>query len=65
MSRLTFQQFEALSYEMKYLKYVSEEYRGDTYKRIAVDLSTWKEGTKWYSNAVRDLEANDSIDGQR
>ena len=65
MSRLTRQQFEALSDEMKYLKYVNEEYRGDTYKRIAKDLSTWKEGTQWYCNATKDLEANDAIDGQR
>jgi hypothetical protein len=62
MSRLTRQQFLELSEESKYQQYVNEEYRADTYKRIAISLSSGGE------NLIEDLEDllhNDSIDKQR
>jgi hypothetical protein len=62
MSRLTRQQFLELSEESKYQQYVNEEYRGDTYKRIAISLTL---GGENYIEDLEDLLHNDSIDKQR
>jgi phage protein D len=65
MSRITRQQFADLSEEIKYQKYVNEEYRGDTYKRIAVQLELWRDGSQGHKEALEDLHSNDKTDSRR
>lgn len=65
MSRLTREQFKELSEESKYTQYVNQEYRGDTYKRIAVQLNLWKDGSTGHNEALEDLHNNDRVDSER
>jgi len=65
MTRLTRQQFAELSEERKYHQYVNEEYRGDTYKRIAVQLELSRDGSQGHKEALEDLRSNNKTDSCR
>ena len=62
MSRLTRQEFAELSEERKYQQYVNEQYRGDTYARIAIQLHLRKEGSQAHTETLEDLDKNIRVD---